>query len=101
MNYQLVLQWPCSSIDFGTIVAVEDELCRKLSRAHDVDGHDAGSGELNIFIHTNDPERAFDEARILLSGHDFWAGVRAAYRELPEGEYTILWPKDLATFRVA
>src|SRR5205814_6768761 len=43
MKYQLVLQWPASSIkDYDAMIEVEDALIEKLSKANDVDGHDAG-----------------------------------------------------------
>ena len=102
MNYQLVLQWPASSIkDYDTMIEIEDALIEKLSKAHDVNGHDAGSGEVNIFIHTDDPKRAFTEAKAVLGTRDFWVDAKVAYREMDGSEYTILWPKGLTEFRVA
>ena len=32
----------------------------------DVDGHDMGLGEINIFVHTDLPERAFDSAKTIV-----------------------------------
>lgn len=73
---------------------------RNLASAHDVDGHDAGSGEVNIFIRTDDPRQAFTEAKAILGSRDFWIDARAAFREIARSEYTILWPKDLREFEV-
>jgi hypothetical protein len=102
MKYQLVLQWPASSIkDYDAMIEVEDALVEKLSEANDVDGHDAGSGEVNIFIRTDDPKRAFNEVKAILGSRDFWVDARVAYREVAGSEYTILWPKDLTEFKVA
>ena len=51
MRHILVLQWPGSSeADFEELVKMEDELERSLSESAIVDGHDFGSGEMNIFI---------------------------------------------------
>jgi hypothetical protein len=101
MKYQLVLQWPASSIkDYDAMIEVEDALAEKLSKAHDVDGHDAGSGEVNIFIRTGDPKCAFNEAKGILGTRDFWVDARVAFREVAGSEYTILWPKDLTEFKV-
>jgi hypothetical protein len=101
MKYQLVLQWPASSIkDYDAMIEVEDALIEKLSESHEVDGHDAGSGEVNIFIRTEDPKRAFNEAKVILGTRDYWVGARVAYREVAGSEYTILWPKDLTEFKV-
>jgi len=101
MKYQLVLQWPASSIkDYDAMIEVEDALIEKLSEANDVDGHDAGSGEVNIFIRTDDPKRAFNEVKAILGSRDFWVDARVAYREVAGSEYTILWPENLNEFKV-
>jgi len=101
MKYQLVLQWPASSIkDYDAIIEIENALGENLSAANDVDGHDAGSGEVNIFIRTDEPKRAFNEVKAVLGTRDFWVDARVAYREVAGREYTILWPKDLSQFKV-
>ncbi len=102
MKYQLVLQWPATSIkDFDAMIEVEDTLIGGLSAQSEVDGHDAGAGEVNIFIRTDDPNYAFDEVKAILGSRDFWIDARIAYREVGKNEYTILWPKGLSTFKVA
>ena len=83
------------------MIEVENALVANLSAANDVDGHDAGSGEVNIFIDTDDPKRAFKEVMTILGTRDFWVDARVAYREVVGSEYTILWPKDLTEFNVA
>jgi hypothetical protein len=102
MKYQLVLQWPASSIkDYDAMIEVEDALIERLTEGSEVDGHDAGSGEVNIFIRTDDPSRAFNEVKRVLGSRDFWVDARVAYREVARTRYTILWPKDLTEFKVA
>jgi hypothetical protein len=102
VKYQLVLQWPASSIkDYDVLIEIENVLIKNLTKPVEVDGHDAGTGEVNIFIHTDDPKRTFDEARTFLGSRDFWVDGRAAYREVAKSKYTILWPKDLTEFTVA
>ena len=102
MKYQLVLQWPAFSIkDYETMIGIEEALVEKLSEANDVDGHDAGKGEVNIFICTDDPNSAFNEVKAILGDRGSWVDVRVAYREMAGGEYTILWPEDLTKFKVA
>jgi len=102
MKYQLVLQWPASSIqDYDDMVAMENKLIENLNEGSEVDGHDAGSGEVNIFILTDDPELTFSEATAILDSSDYWLNVRVAYREVAKSHYIILWPKDLTVFRVA
>jgi hypothetical protein len=101
MKYQLVLQWPASSIKgYDVLIEIEDVLIKNLTKPVKVDGHDAGSGEVNIFVHTDDPKRTFEEVRAILGSRDFWVDGCAAYREAAKSEYIILWPKDLTEFTV-
>jgi hypothetical protein len=102
MKYQLVLQWPAATIqDYDTMIGIENLLIEHLSAENDVDGHDAGTDEVNIFIHTSNPRGAFEEVRSILGTRDFWIDARVAYRELAGSEYTVLWPKDLTEFKVS
>jgi hypothetical protein len=101
MRHILVLQWPGSSeADFEELVRMEDELERSLSESAIVDGHDFGSGEMNLFIETDEPARAFAEVQANLSQGTRWADVRAAHREATGGTYTVLWPVGQSKFRV-
>ena len=102
MKYQLVLQWPESSIkDYDEMIAIENKLIENLSEGSEVDGHDAGSGEVNIFILTDDPELAYGEAKAILGNSDRWLSVRVAYREIAKSHYITLWPEGLTDFRIA
>lgn len=83
------------------MIAAEDALIEQLSVLHEVDGHDAGVGEVNIFILTNDYRKAFDEAKAALEGKGFWADACVAYREIDKSEYTVLWPEGLNEFNVS
>ena len=101
MKYLLVLQWPANSIrDYDWLVRIEDSLEQKLSVRNEVDGHDAGTGEMNIFILTDDPPGTFQEIKATLGSHDFWVDARVAYREVEGTTYSILWPRGLTEFRV-
>src|ERR1700734_259644 len=67
MKYQLVLQWPATSIrDYDSMIEIESVLSERLSKNSKVDGHDAGAGEMNIFVHTDDPIMAFKEIQATL-----------------------------------
>jgi hypothetical protein len=101
MQYQLVLQWPVSRTkDLDFLIKIEDVLLGMLSKLHEVDGHDIGSGELNIFVLTNDPLTAFDEVKAALPESDVWSDLRVAYRAIDKNGYTILWPTHLSKFEV-
>lgn len=75
-------------------------MIEKLGPESEVDGHDAGSGEMNIFIRTDDPKKTFGEIKKALATRDMWKDVRVAYREKSKSEYTILWPTNLKSFKV-
>lgn len=92
MNYQLVLQFPGNLIeDFDDILKLEMDLELTLREGHSVDGHDFGSGEMNIFIHTNDPEEAFSKAKGSLNKFDSLSYI-AAYRNNEGETYTVIFP---------
>lgn len=101
MKYQLVLQWPAfSQADHDAVVMMTDELERALSGAADVDGWDFGSGEMNIFVYTDDPHAALNHAKATLETHGALGEVRAAYRDVEGDDFTVLWPEELITFEV-
>jgi hypothetical protein len=101
MKYQLVLQWPASSIDdYDELIGMENALVDGIGEGHEVDGHDAGSGEMNIFILTDDPVQAFDRVRAILGSPDRWEHIRVAYRGVSGGPYVVLWPPDLSELTV-
>ena len=94
MKYQLVLQFPGSAIDdFDHLIAIEDKLIEVMGSAHIVDGHDIGSGESNIFIHTNDPHSAFARAKHIIDDLAI-VQLRVAYRELDGEKYQVIWPES-------
>lgn len=103
MNFILVLQWPAASeADYELLISMEDRLESELDEAYGyVDGHDFGSGEMNIFIHTDLPIDAFRSAEAALGGVPSWAMVRAAYRSTDGDDYTVVWPETLQEFSVS
>ena len=103
-THQLVVQFPQSAFaGFDDLVRYEDALIEVLAGAHDVDGHDSGSGEVNFFILTDDPAVALARMNaanggVLLSHPQ----MRAAARLLDGEDYEPLWPVgDQREFSVA
>lgn len=94
MKYQLVIQFAASSVeDFDAMVELEDEIENILGSDHVLDGHDIGSGEMNIFIHTNDPSQALSLIKTTERLNNFENFV-AAFREFKNETYEVLWPKN-------
>ena len=101
MRYILVLQWPGSSAaDYDALVEMEDLLESALGDLASVDGHDFGSGEMNIFLETDRPVDAFSEVAAVLGNGPRWVDVRAAYRDATGERYEVLWPEALEQFSV-
>jgi hypothetical protein len=99
---QLVIQFPLKAIfpdeaELDSIVEIEERLDELAGGRFDVDGHDAGNGEMNIFIITDDAADTFELVREHLPADRKW---RAGFRDDDADEYVPLAPKDLPTFEV-
>jgi hypothetical protein len=101
MDYQLVLQIKGDDcLDFDSLVNLEDRLQRLVEPIADVDGHDMGSGEMNIFVLTADPVATFKRAKPLLSDASLLGKVGVAYRELRSDDFTVIWPESSTEYFV-
>ena len=87
-------------VDFDAMIELEGRLIYGLGDEHIVDGHDVGSDEVNIFIHTNDPVLTCDEVMGLLSDSQR-SEAKIAFRSMESDEYAVLWPVDLDQFSIA
>jgi hypothetical protein len=98
MKYQLVIQFS-EELGIDLIEALEDKLSMVLMDA-EVDGHDIGSNEVNIFIYTNNPKDTFEIVKFFLKDNDMLEKVKVAYREISKDFYICLWPNTLRDFTV-
>jgi hypothetical protein len=99
-KYRLVIQVPIETIgDFDRLIEAEERINALLGELGRVSGHEAGSGEGNLFIETDTPDMAFRKALPCLEekSRDL---ARAAYREAEGETFTVLWPAGLKEFRV-
>lgn len=102
MKYILVLQWSAvAEADYDALIAMEDRLEAGLDGAIGfVDGHDFGSTEMNIFVHTDRPSDAFADVARCLGADPRWAQVRAVFRPTEGDRYEVVWPDTLEEFSV-
>ena len=101
MKYQLVLQLPAASIkDYDEMIELEEIIMGRIGTLGHVDGHDAGSGEMNIFILTDHPQRVFNQIKQVLGTSDFMPDLKVAFRIIGENEFNILHPEDLDHFAI-
>lgn len=92
-THQVIIQFPETSFpDFDAMIGFEDMLIEVLGDRHQVDGHDFGSGQVNFFVFTNDPEAAFRQIRQGTGDWLAWPNVRAAARPIDGEDYESLWP---------
>jgi hypothetical protein len=101
MNFQLVIQFRSTDRhSLERLHALEDKLAQSLGKGGEVDGHDFGMGECNVFVLTNDPRSAFEHVREhLLREED--ADWKAAFRHVNEESFTVLWPSAETPFEIA
>jgi len=101
MKYQLVLQWPGVSVeDYDRLILLEETIRDGLGDIGIVDGHDLGSGEMNIFVHTDNPNPTFEKIKDLVAGGENLKESKVGYRDFEEDDYTPIYPQDLKQFSV-
>lgn len=84
------------------LVGLEDDLRQLVMPIAEVDGHDMGSGEMNIFVLTDDPVGTYERAKPLLADSSLLQTVAVAYRYLRSDDFIVIWPEDSpAGFMVA
>jgi hypothetical protein len=99
---QLVLQFATTEgLDsYDKLIRFEKTLISVLGKSAEVDGHDFGSSEINIFILTEDPLATF----ALIQQTDLLARpgekMKVAYRPLDGQDYVCLWPPELRHFQI-
>ena len=100
--FQLVLQFaPWSERDFDELVRLEDQL-ESVVPAGEIDGHDSGSNEANIFILTEDPAGVLQDCIPVITEAELLPNLSAGCRSLDEDTYSRLWPVgDSSPFSVA
>ncbi|WP_169803111.1 ABC transporter [Sinomonas atrocyanea] len=79
---------------------MEDRLIDEGLGSAEVDGHDIGAEEMNIYITTANPQETFRRVQEILHDRPRGNDLRAAYRDLNGAEYIVLWPKGLDSFSV-
>lgn len=101
MRYVLIIQFQVKSIDdYDEVIRIEDHIIQIVGNSAVVDGHDAGRGEMNIFIFTDHPLSTFALIKEKFGQIAERCGFKAAFREADGEEYTVLWPVESTEFNV-
>ena len=78
LKYQIVIQWASSEKTYNDLIRLEEKIIAELKDGSDIDGHDFGSGQRNIFIHTNSPVESSEKIMKIL-GNDEMKNAKLAY----------------------
>jgi len=102
MRYQLVLQMPGVTVeDFDRLIAIEEAVQESVGDLGDVDGHDMGAGEMNIFVLTDSPSECFQRMAASPEVRAVLTDLKAAYRDIDGADYTAIYPHAGIAFKVA
>lgn len=103
---QIVAQWS-DEADFADLIAIEDRLERYADGSYDVDGHDIGSGQFNVFMYADDRKIDVAIARIIQLFQDgkLAPGMKlgvAVYVDLTRTDWSFkpVFPPGLREFEV-
>ena len=102
MKAQLILQFkPAEDFDsYDRLIRFEEALVSVVGASAKVDGHDFGSGEMNIFILTEDPIATFALVQQTDESVRPSQAMKAAFRQIDGEDYVCLWPLELRQFEV-
>ncbi len=87
--------------DYDEMIAYERSVAGALGELGEVDGHDAGTGEMNIFILTDRPKLAFDRIKEISDTEKYRNELKAAFREIGKDEFVIIFPENLVHFSIS
>ena len=94
--HQLVLQFsPLGSNeeDFDKLIALEDQLIETLAGHAEVDGHDVGSNEGNVFVFSHNAEETFVKCFPVVERSGLLPLLAAGYRDVDGEDYMRIWPQ--------
>ena len=102
MEYLLVLLLPPSSSlrEYDLGISHEESIRAGIGDFATADGHDIGSGEMNIFFFNEKPKLTFERINVMPSVANHMSNMKVGYREVAEDEYTPLYPEGLLQFAV-
>lgn len=93
MNYQLVIKfWRKPLPDESVLATMTSELKSVLGDSAKLDGHDVRDDEINLFVITDDPKRAFRRIKKVLESRGIDQGFSAGSRLVGGAHFTSIWP---------
>ena len=93
MNYQLVIKFWRKPLPGESVLAMmASQLKSVLGDTAELDGYDVSDEEINLFVLTDDPRRAFRRVKKALETQGVDTGFSAAFRLVGGAHFTSIWP---------
>jgi hypothetical protein len=87
--------------EYAELVCIEEHVTQALGDLGKIDGHDTGSGEMNLVIVTQKPIDALAALRGLAEIPDAKPELKAAYRQVGTEDFEVLYPEGSFRFHIA
>ena len=97
-TFQFVVQFD-GSVSYNKLIEIEEILEYELGHDDDLDGHDMGNGQANIFIHTNEPSKLFLQISKVFNTEEL-SHSKMAFRKFGSEMFEVLWPIGESNFEM-
>jgi hypothetical protein len=93
MQYQLIYRFRKAALESpDDVQALERELAESLGDKAQLDGHDTGPRDIDLFLGTTDPGSAFRRSKPALERLALLDKVTVAHRLEGGAKFTVIWP---------
>ena len=92
MLSQLILKFRRPIIDGAGVAALERNLLEALGESVELDGHNEGARDIDVFIITEDPASTFRRCKPVLEQMQILDRVVAAHRFVGGVQFRVIWP---------
>jgi hypothetical protein len=92
MQSQLVLKFRRPVLDTAGVAALEAQLRDTLGDSVQLDGHNEGVRDIDVFIITEDPASSFRRCKPVLEKLQLLDRVVAAHRFVGGLQFKVIWP---------
>lgn len=92
MQSQLVLKFRRPALDAAGVASLEHQLRDTLGDSVEMDGHNEGVRDIDVFIVTPDPASTFRRCKPVLEQMQVLDRVVAAHRYVGGLQFKVIWP---------
>lgn len=92
MQSQLVLKFRRPALDTASVATLEQHLRDTLGDSVEMDGHNEGVRDIDVFIISEDPASTFRRCKPVLEQMQLLDRVVAAHRFVGGLQFKVIWP---------